>query len=140
MLAILLHLLSFYGWWRIGLALSLSSSQTAKAFDSLLLRSVKSSTGDRDIVDETRQWPLKLGVVTDAASQKGRKDLNTCNRRQNSSLCVTRHMKPRICAKFVPYECSWNVTNIESSYKTAEPFILRDVRSERPAPMFDLTP
>lgn len=69
MLAIILLIPSFYGWWNIGVELSLSPFQMAKAFDSPLLESINSGAGATGIVKNAGHWRLRLGVVDSGVSE-----------------------------------------------------------------------
>lgn len=60
---ILLLAPSFWGWWKIGVELSLSPLQIAKAFGSPILDSIHSGAGARGIVQSAGHWKLKLGIV-----------------------------------------------------------------------------
>ena len=53
----------FLGWWNIGVELTLSPFNTAKAFDAPLLSKINSAAGSMGVVDEVGDMRLKLGAV-----------------------------------------------------------------------------
>ena len=68
-MAMLLLMPSFYGWWTIGVELSLSPFQMAKAFGSPLFGSINSGAGATSIVKSAGHWRLRLGVVDNSVSE-----------------------------------------------------------------------
>ena len=65
-LAMLLNLPLFWGWWSIGVELMLSPFEMAKMFDAPLLRSVDSSVGATGILRQMGDFALKFGVVEES--------------------------------------------------------------------------
>ena len=62
-LTILLILPVFWGWWSIGVELTLSPFQTAKMLDAPLLKHINSAAGATGITNEMGDRKLKLGLV-----------------------------------------------------------------------------
>ena len=62
-LTIVLILPAYWGWWTIGLELTLSPFQMAKVFNAPVLKGVNSAAGATGVVEEVGNMKLKLGVV-----------------------------------------------------------------------------
>jgi hypothetical protein len=62
-MTVLLILPSYWGWWKIGMELTLSPFHTAKAFDAPLLRHINSAAGSVGVVNEAGDIRLQLGAV-----------------------------------------------------------------------------
>jgi hypothetical protein len=85
--ALILILPVFYGWWKIGLPdLTLSPFHLAKLFDAPLLRDVNSNTGARGIVRDVGSLPVKLGLVeTPTYPDTGFNELSTMGLQRRAS-------------------------------------------------------
>jgi hypothetical protein len=53
----------YYGWWRLGRAVSLNPLETAKAFGAPLLAHVNSNAGDAQLAREAGAARVRYGVV-----------------------------------------------------------------------------
>lgn len=54
---------AFWGWWKIGIELTLSPFHTAKAFDAPLFRDINSAAGSIGLVKEAGDMHIQLGAV-----------------------------------------------------------------------------
>ena len=88
-LTIVLILPAYWGWWTIGVELTLSPFQTAKAFDAPLFKSINSTAGATGLVDRMGDLRLRLGVVHMESSMD-----SDVSKRTNSG--ILSHSRSRI--------------------------------------------
>lgn len=62
-LTVVLIVPAFWGWWKIGIELTLSPFHTAKAFDAPLFRDINSAAGSIGLVKEAGDMHIQLGAV-----------------------------------------------------------------------------
>lgn len=69
LLTILLIVPTYYGWWKIGVELSLSPFHIGRLLDAPILRGINSAAGGLGVIKEIGKARLKLGgVIIDSST------------------------------------------------------------------------